>query len=81
MTAKSEKYYVLSTPGICGGKPRLYGTRMPVWGLVRARLRGASDRNILRMFPTLSRGHLHAAWAYYDQNQALIDRQIVAEEL
>ena len=42
-----------STPGVCGGEPRVSGTRIPVWVLEQARRLGATDADLLRSYPVL----------------------------
>jgi uncharacterized protein (DUF433 family) len=37
-----------STPGICGGEPRIVRTRIPVWLLEQVRRLGANDSELLR---------------------------------
>ena len=69
------------TPGVCGGDACVVRTRIPVWVLVRARQLGASDRELLQDYPTLSQGDLDNAWAYYAIHRADIDSQIASNEL
>ena len=42
-----------STPGVCGGNPRIAGTRIPVWTLENYRRLGLIEAQILGAFPTL----------------------------
>jgi len=69
-----------STPGICGGEPRIPGTRIPVWVLVQYRKLGASDADLLRAYPTLRAEDLANAWAYYRSHRDEIEQQIVENE-
>ena len=39
-----------STPGVCGGDPRIAGTRIPVWTLEHYRRLGLSEARILDAF-------------------------------
>jgi uncharacterized protein (DUF433 family) len=73
---KERPVKIVSTPGICGGEHRIYGTRIPVWVLVAFRQQGMSDRTLLRNYPTINKQQLMAAWEFADANAA-----IVAEEL
>jgi uncharacterized protein (DUF433 family) len=59
---------IVSTPGICGGEPRVAGTRIPVRMLATYRTQGSSDADLLRDFPSLNAEDLAAAWVYVDQN-------------
>jgi uncharacterized protein (DUF433 family) len=68
---------VVRTEGICGGRARVGTTRITVWYLVKARDQlGISEEQLLSGYPTLSRAHLQAAWEYYRDHQAEIDRDI-----
>lgn len=70
-----------STPGICGGNPRITGTRIPVWTLAQLRHLGATDAEILRAYPTLRAEDLANAWAYYRAHKPHIDSQIRENEM
>ncbi|MGH7601710.1 MAG: DUF433 domain-containing protein [bacterium] len=65
-----------STPGVCGGAPRIVRTRIPVWGLVQARRLGVSEAELLRWYPTLRAEDLANAWAYFQAHQEEIEQQI-----
>lgn len=69
-----------STPGICGGEPRIAGTRIPVWVLVQFKKLGTTEAEILRAYPTLRAEDLTNAWAYYRANKAAIEEQILENE-
>src|SRR5260370_26159505 len=71
---------VESTPGVCGGKPRIVRTRIPVWALEQARRLGASEAELLRIYPALRAEDLVNAWAYVRSNKDEIDRQIEENE-
>lgn len=67
---------IVKTSGICGGKPRICGTRIPVWGLEVGRRVGRSDANLLEAYPALTVEDLQAAWNYVAQNPDEIEEQI-----
>ncbi len=71
---------VESTPGICGGDPRIAGTRIPVWVLVQFKKLGTSEAELLRAYPTLRAEDLTNAWAYYRANKPAIEAQILENE-
>lgn len=71
---------IVSTPDVCGGEPRIAGTRIPVWVLVQYRKLGATEADLLRMYPTLRSENLANAWAYYQTHQTEIEQQIVENE-
>ena len=57
---------IVSTAGVCGGNPRIAGTRIPVATLLRCRALGFSEDRILESYPALSKTDLAAAWAFAD---------------
>jgi uncharacterized protein (DUF433 family) len=65
-----------STLGVCGGEPRIVGTRIPVWVLEQARRLGVSEVELLRAYPTLGAEDLANAWAYVRLHREEIDAQI-----
>jgi uncharacterized protein (DUF433 family) len=69
-----------STPEICGGAPRITGTRIPVWSLVQYKKLGASEADILRAYPTLRAEDLSNAWGFYRSHKKEIERQILENE-
>lgn len=79
MTQKTSLATIQKTPGVCGGQARIRQTRIPVWTLVSFRQQGASDEELLRNYPGLSQQDLEAAWSYYAENAAEIER-IIAED-
>lgn len=80
LSAQINGERVVSAPGICGGDARIHGTRIPVWGLVRAKQQGCTDRQIILMYPQVSRDDLLAAWEYADRHKDEIAAQIRANE-
>jgi uncharacterized protein (DUF433 family) len=70
-----------STPGVCGGAPRIVRTRIPVWVLEQYRRLGASEADLLRSYPTLRAEDLVNAWAYVRWYQDEIDQQIRENEV
>ncbi|WP_034419634.1 DUF433 domain-containing protein [Candidatus Entotheonella palauensis] len=71
---------VISTSGICGGHPRIIGTRIPVWVLVQYRKLGASEADLLNAYPTLRAEDLANAWAYYRAHLDEIERQMTEND-
>ncbi len=71
---------IQKTPGVCGGEACIRDTRHTVAGLVQWRNEGLSDSQILHHLPSLDASDLAAAWEYYAQNQAEIDRAIREDE-
>jgi uncharacterized protein (DUF433 family) len=72
--------WISKTPGVCGGDACIRNTRIAVWGLVERRHLGASESEMLDDIPGLTREDLEAAWEYFDQHRAEIDRAIHENE-
>jgi len=64
------------TPGVCGGKACIAGTRIPVWGLEEARRLGSSEADLLLDYPSLRAEDLANAWAYVAAHEQEVDEQI-----
>ncbi len=69
-----------TTPGVCGGEPRIIRTRIPVWILEQARRLGATEANLLSSYPALRAEDLTHAWAYVRTHRQEIERQILENE-
>ena len=69
-----------SRPGVCGGKPCIVRTRIPVWVLEQSRRLGTSEADLLRSYPTLRAEDVANAWAYVRAHGDEIDRQIRENE-
>jgi uncharacterized protein (DUF433 family) len=69
-----------STAGICGGDPRIAGTRIPVWTLESYRRLGLTEARMLEAFPGLRTVDLVNAWSYVASHPDEIDRQIRENE-
>src|SRR5260370_618010 len=69
-----------SSPDVCGGEPRIVRHRIPVWVLEQARRLGATEADLLRVYPTLRAEDLVNAWGFVGLNKDEIDRQIQENE-
>ena len=79
--AATDHLYITQTPGICGGRPAVRGTRIPVKTLVGYQRMGYTLTEILEGFPNLTAAQLHDALSYYFDHQAEIDADMEADEL
>jgi len=77
----TEHPHVTRTPGTCGGRPVIRGTRIPVKTLVGYHRMGYTSPEILAGFPDLSAAQLFDALSYYYDHQAEIDADIAADDL
>ena len=74
--------YITKTPGICGGRPVVRGTRIPVKVLVNHFLRqNDSIEYILAGFPQLTLAQFYDSLSYYYDHQEEIDADLEADEL
>jgi len=81
-TAKASVNYphVTKTPGVCGGKACIDGTRIRVNNVVFLHKDGAYDEKILEAYPDLTPAQIHAALAYYYDNREEIDAELAADK-
>ena len=63
------RHYVVSAPGVLGGKPRIDGTRIPVALILGYLAAGSSHEEIIDAFPDLLPEHI-AACLDYARNSA-----------
>jgi uncharacterized protein (DUF433 family) len=79
--SNSASLNIEQTPGTCGGKPRIAGTRIKV-SLVAT----LSERNrmtpdeIVEAYPHLTLAQVHAALAYYWDHRDEIEQEIREEQ-
>src|SRR5882757_8596464 len=67
--------HITQTPGICGGKPCIAGSRIRVQDIyVWHELQSQSVDEIISKFPQLTHADVYAALAYFwDNRQAMLD--------
>lgn len=75
--------HVTKTPGVCGGKACIAGTRIRVQDVyVWHELQGQSADEIVSRFPQLSRADVYAALTYFWDHRDEIEQQMKdAEDL
>lgn len=71
-----ETKHIVATPGTCGGKPRIAGSRIRVQDIVIWTEQGKSPDEIVTAYPHLTLAGVYAALAYYHDHQQVVDRQI-----
>jgi len=70
-----------STPGICGGKPRIAGHRIRVQDIVAwYEFHGMTSDEIVAGYPQITLADVHAALAYYHAHRDEIQRQMGQDE-
>jgi uncharacterized protein (DUF433 family) len=73
-TSDGDEVAIVKTPGVCGGRACIAGTRLTVWGLVQYRKLGLDDDAILAAVPGLTREQLAAALRYAEERAEEIAR-------
>lgn len=74
MTTVHSLNHIVSTPGICGGKPRIDGTRLTVQFLAGFIDDAAWTVAQICADYGLNAAQVYAAWAYYHEHQAAFDQ-------
>lgn len=78
---KSLDARIVSTPGICGGKPRIAGSRITVKHLILDHQRGGmTPDEIASIYSGLSLGDVYAALAFYFYNRDDVDADIKTDD-
>lgn len=73
MTVSTE--HIEITPGVCGGRPRIAGSRIRVQDIYAYHVHhGWSAGKLVEAFPTLTLAQVHAALAYYYDHREEIER-------
>ncbi len=78
--ATTDHPHIVQIPGVCGGRPVVRGTRVPVKTLVGYHRMGYTLTEILEGFD-LTSAQLHDALSYYYDHQAEVDADIKANDL
>ena len=76
MTTAVAYHRIESTPGICGGKPRIAGRRITVQNVVVWHEQLGKSPDEIASEHALSLSDIHSALAYYFDNREEIDRSI-----
>jgi uncharacterized protein (DUF433 family) len=71
---------IVSTPGNCGGSPRIEGTRMTVRFVVGLYKAGNEPEIIAARYRNVSLGGVFAALAFYFANREALDAEFRKEE-
>jgi uncharacterized protein (DUF433 family) len=73
---KTEHPHIVRSPGVCGGRPRIKGTRIAVDFIARFLQSGTGADDILALYPYLTRSAIHDAISFYYDHQDEIDAEI-----
>jgi uncharacterized protein (DUF433 family) len=69
---------IVQTPGTCGGRPRITGTRITVQNIAIDFNAGVKPEDIVAEKTHLTKAQVYAALAYYYANKEAIDAEIAA---
>jgi uncharacterized protein (DUF433 family) len=72
----TEYHHVTRVAGVCGGRPIIRGTRIPVKAIVGYYKMGMGVEEILEGLPQLTPAQVHEALSYYYDNQPEIEQDI-----
>jgi uncharacterized protein (DUF433 family) len=74
--------YVNIRRGVCGGKPVVAGTRIPVWAIAGWLRKGYSAEKIQReIYPSVGLAEIYDALSYYYDHKEEIDQQVAENSL
>ncbi|MBW4632460.1 MAG: DUF433 domain-containing protein [Iphinoe sp. HA4291-MV1] len=71
---------ITKTPGVMGGDACIDKTRLPVWLFISLRRQGATDAELLNMYPHISAADLVNVWAYADAHPDEIEIALREQE-
>ena len=78
---RSTVGHIEATPGVCGGKPRIAGSRIRVQDIVALHeWHGMTPDEIVAGYPHISLADVHAAPAYYHDHRAEIEQHVRDDE-
>ena len=71
---------LVKTPGICGGRIRIDGTRITVDRIAALYKQGQQPEEILQTYPHLTLSQVYTALAYFHANRDEIDRELATAD-
>jgi uncharacterized protein (DUF433 family) len=74
--SRTEYPHIVRRPGMVGGRPRIAGTRIPVWQIANLWNMGETIPELLEAFPHVTPAAVHSALAYYFDHQVDVDAEI-----
>ncbi len=69
---------LVRTPGVCGGRIRIGGTRITVHRVATLYKQGQTAEDIAQTYPHLSLGQVYTALAYYHASRQEIESDLAA---
>lgn len=71
--------FIVCTPGVVGGRPRIDGTRVTVRSVALCYKQGLMPEEIVQQYERLTIAQVYAALTYYHANRDEIEADIAAE--
>ena len=71
---------IVSTPDVCGGRPRIDGSRITVQYIINEIKSGVTPEEILENKPHLTLAGIYTALAYYYDNKQSLDSEFASYE-
>lgn len=72
---------LVRSPGVCGGRIRIDGTRITVHRIAVLYKQGQNAEEVARTYPHLSLGQVYAALAYYHANRDEVEAELAADDV
>ena len=72
---------LVKTPGVCGGRMRIDGTRITIHRMATLYKQGLNAEEIALNYSHLSLGQIYTALAYYHANREQIDIELAEEDV
>jgi len=71
---------LVKTPGVCGGRIRIDGTRITVHRIALLYKQGQQAEGIAQTYPHLSLVQVYTALAYFHANREQIESELAADD-
>jgi uncharacterized protein (DUF433 family) len=71
---------LVRTPGVCGGRMRIDGTRITVHRIAVLYKQGQNAEEIAQTYPHLSLSQVYAALAFYHVNRDEVEAELSADD-
>ena len=72
---------LVRTPGVCGGRLRIDGTRMTVNQIVTLHKQGLTAEEIVQRYPQRTLSEIYTVFAWYYAHQAEFDQELAQEAI
>ncbi len=80
-TAAPRHPHIVRTEGVCGGSPRIRGSRISVRTVAELYLAGEAAQEVAETYPQVDLAAVHDAISYYLDHRDQIDAEIEANRI